>query len=207
MMKNLSIAFSLMVLLVACDKDETPKEEEEAQLAPAEFVFEGDPNVSIDYKFTSTTKGTAYKWDFGDGTTSNKKSVWHTFPTRGEYSVTLEVTTDEGTRTGAQSVNVTAEDKYLISKKWKHVSGTKNGEDYPDANGNVTQFYGNGVVYLGTLDFTWSFEDDNQVVVINYGSGYPPSRWNVIKLTAFEFVYGVESKDGDKFTYTLHPDE
>lgn len=205
-MKNLSIAFSLLVLLASCGKEEVP-EEEEVKLSPAEFVLEGDPNVSIDYKFTSTTKGSAYKWDFGDGTTSNKKSVWHTFPTRGDYTVTLEVTTDEGQRLGSKSVSVTADDKHLISKKWKHVSGTKNGEDYPDANGNVTQLYGNGVIFLGTLDFTWSFEDDNKVVVINYGSGYPPSRWNIIKLTAFEFVYGVDTDDGDKFTFTLHPDE
>jgi hypothetical protein len=37
-----------------------------------------------------------FQWDFGDGTTSTEQSPVHTYATRGEYTVTLTVTTESG---------------------------------------------------------------------------------------------------------------
>ncbi len=69
--------------------------------APLEVVLDasasGDEDGIID----------SYEWDFGDGTTSNGRTVEHTFSSNGEYTVTLTVTDNDGsTATTSKSVSV-----------------------------------------------------------------------------------------------------
>lgn len=48
-------------------------------------------------QFTNTTEGGAsYRWDFGDGSTSDEESPSHTYPGKGKYVPTLSVTTKNG---------------------------------------------------------------------------------------------------------------
>jgi PKD repeat protein len=39
--------------------------------------------------FTNKSEGTAFKWDFGDGSTSTDNSPSHTYSQSGEFDVTL----------------------------------------------------------------------------------------------------------------------
>lgn len=43
-----------------------------------------------------TSAGDKYLWDFGDGNTSTSKNPSHTYTAKGEYSVTLTITTPNG---------------------------------------------------------------------------------------------------------------
>lgn len=60
----------------------------------------GTQNVSVDFKyeitqpftvsFTNLSSGVnSYKWDFGDGETSDKKNVTHVYASAGSYTITL----------------------------------------------------------------------------------------------------------------------
>lgn len=58
-----------------------------------------------DVTFTNKTTGAvSYKWDFGDGTTSEEESPVHTYPGKGKYIPTLYATTKEGKVTEGSTV-------------------------------------------------------------------------------------------------------
>ncbi|HZE18702.1 MAG TPA: PKD domain-containing protein, partial [Candidatus Angelobacter sp.] len=61
-------------------------------------------NIPLDVDFTNqSTSGssaiTAVLWDFGDGTTSTANSTTHLYGSPGTYSISLRVTTADGTDT------------------------------------------------------------------------------------------------------------
>ncbi len=64
-----------------------------------------DDKISFDASESYDSDGsiTKYKWDFGDGSTSNSNKVNHTYTQKGEYTVTLTVTDNYG----AQSAQTT----------------------------------------------------------------------------------------------------
>jgi PKD repeat protein len=71
--------------------------------------------LSCDFTDASTdSDGTveAWSWQFGDGATSDQKNPQHTYAAGGAYSVTLEVTDNEG-GTGQAAQQVTANEKPL----------------------------------------------------------------------------------------------
>lgn len=58
-----------------------------------------------DVTFTNKTTGAvSYKWDFGDGTTSDEESPVHTYPGKGKYVPTLYATTKDGKVTEGSTV-------------------------------------------------------------------------------------------------------
>lgn len=67
---------------------------------PSAFFFtdrEGFAVQFFDSSFTSfCTEIVAWAWDFGDGATSNEQSPVHTYAERGDYTVTLTVTDNQG---------------------------------------------------------------------------------------------------------------
>jgi len=74
-----------------------------ANLPPVVSAFsvgEGDPGEPIAYSVTASDVAAdtlSYEWDFGDGTpTSDQSSGTHTFATDGVYTVTVEVTDEDG---------------------------------------------------------------------------------------------------------------
>jgi PKD repeat protein len=57
--------------------------------------------------FTNTsTGGTSYAWDFGDGNSSTEENPSHTYAANGEYTVTLSVTNGCGTVTSTETITV-----------------------------------------------------------------------------------------------------
>lgn len=66
--------------------------------------------ANVNYDGTGTV---TYSWSFGDGTTGTGKSVKHTYTTKGNYSVTLNVSDSLGS-TGSASAQVSTVDADLI---------------------------------------------------------------------------------------------
>jgi len=58
--------------------------------------------------FTNTSTGAlSYLWKFGDGTTSTNTSTSHTYPTSGNYAVTLVAYNDCGADSVTQNITIT----------------------------------------------------------------------------------------------------
>lgn len=67
------------------------------------------PDTQTGVRFMSNVTGTtpaSYRWDFGDGNTSNSANPTHTFDTPGTYTVTLEVTNCGGTVRRTMTITV-----------------------------------------------------------------------------------------------------
>ena len=61
------------------------------------FEFNQSPDNFLEYTFTnSSTGGTSFLWDFGDGNTSTEESPTHVYAIAGTYTVTLEARNDAG---------------------------------------------------------------------------------------------------------------
>lgn len=72
--------------------------------------FEGNPTsgpapLTVEWKNLSEGSIQSYLWDFGDGTTSNKKNTFHTYTRMGKYSVTLTVTGTDGNTETEEKTN------------------------------------------------------------------------------------------------------
>lgn len=93
-MKSLKLLFSLFfptacaLCFFSCKKDKVQ--------TPVDVIY----TVNVDgltATFTNQTKGvTTYKWDFGDGATSNEENPVHTYASKGKYVPTLYVSTGSG---------------------------------------------------------------------------------------------------------------
>jgi len=59
----------------------------------------GSAPLTVLYKDTSTGTPTAWKWEFGDGYTSTRKTPYHIYKNDGSYTVKLTVSNAEGTDT------------------------------------------------------------------------------------------------------------
>ncbi|MDQ1256056.1 MAG: large repetitive protein, partial [Candidatus Hydrogenedentes bacterium] len=92
---NIMLVSVLAATLVGCPPPAT---------APV-ASFTADPatgNAPLTVQFTDTSSpGTAaitsWAWDFGDGETGDEEDALHTFALPGSYTVTLTVTSDDGT--------------------------------------------------------------------------------------------------------------
>lgn len=82
--------------------------------APPAAAFEvttAGLSATFDSTGSSDSDGTiaGYRWDFGDGTSSQQANPTHTYATAGDYTVVLTVTDDDGaTDSASRSVTVTA---------------------------------------------------------------------------------------------------
>lgn len=65
------------------------------------FTFEGVRWGTYNFRVVGPTRdgGYRYEWDFGDGTTSNRREVTHYYGRSGTFSVVLSVTNPEGVKT------------------------------------------------------------------------------------------------------------
>ena len=94
--------FVLLVGCISCDNDlDLPDEGSIEDLTPplASFVFTGGDQIEnfLDFQFSNFSSGaTSFNWDFGDGTTTEDFEPLHTFPGEGSYTVTLNVSDDNG---------------------------------------------------------------------------------------------------------------
>lgn len=95
--------FSLLVFFVGCDK-----EEDELK---AEFTIDDtDPNRPI---FTCTNDEAdvlTYAWDFGNGLSSAQRSDTIFYPVKGDYKITLTITTSSDPLVATKTYTVTSND-------------------------------------------------------------------------------------------------
>jgi PKD repeat protein len=56
----------------------------------------GNKPLTVIFNDSSTNNPTSWHWDFGDGTNSTAQNPVHTYPAQGDYSVSLNVTNDDG---------------------------------------------------------------------------------------------------------------
>jgi len=83
------VAFGFIIS--SCGDDTPPSVTGEAL-----FSYETD-GLTVKFKNESTVSGkVTYLWDFGDGETSTEKDPVHTYAKKGEYTVTLTVTDEQG---------------------------------------------------------------------------------------------------------------
>ncbi|MDC0603572.1 PKD domain-containing protein [Aliiglaciecola sp.] len=121
LLKSSFIVFILMSV-IGCthfsndDEDEVQDPDPVVTIAPtAEFtssIVSGTEPLEVDFTDTSTAGTsviTTWAWDFGDGNTSTVQNPQYTYSTAGSYSVSLTVTTADGsdaiTKTDLITVN------------------------------------------------------------------------------------------------------
>ncbi len=75
---------------------------------PPTTGFTATTNVFVANFTNTTTNGTSYAWDFGDGGTSTMTNPSHTYPGDGVYTVVLTATGPCGTSTATQTVTISS---------------------------------------------------------------------------------------------------
>lgn len=88
---------NLMVLTICC-KD----------LPQASFTHEAERyEVGYLIEFTSTSsKATAYDWNFGDGNSSSEMNPSHIYDQAGTYTVQLQVSNDDGSDASSEQLTI-----------------------------------------------------------------------------------------------------
>ena len=96
-MKSSKFILSLFTLLVGVLLIASCGEDDPAPITgEALFTYEID-GYTVTFTNTSTVSGeVTYLWDFGDGETSTEENPVHTYNAKGEYTVTLTVTDEQG---------------------------------------------------------------------------------------------------------------
>jgi len=114
------------------------------------FVSERNGAAPLTVKFTDCSKSEdellLWRWDFGDGNTSNERNPLHTYNESGIYDVSLEVTNTEGakaveTKTGYIRVTEGAFDTGKPANPYPSIFGTHNGTIAPDQDIIVNRMY------------------------------------------------------------------
>ena len=132
--------------------------------------------------FTSTSSDpdgsiASYSWNFGDGATSTAQNPSHTYAAGGTYSVTLQVTDNQGAQSTTTSKNVTVTQPN--SPPVVNAGGDESAvtgllysstQSFSDANGNGPWSYqidwGDGSVSTGTRTGTGSFTVGHTYVIV-----------------------------------------
>lgn len=202
---NVRLFATLLIALTftACSKDEEPEPvitPPAPVISPAEMT--STPQNEVEYTFKAITQGSKYTWDFGDGQTGKGKTVTHTFPKAGNYTVVLKVLdTEEVEHFGEKVIDIDVDNAYILSHGWEIVSGTKEGKEYADANGSAYTFYGNGEGLAGSsIDMPWEFNGDESQVILWPGLEYEVA-WNLDELSMWEMAINFTSSKGEAYTY------
>ncbi|WP_400191783.1 PKD domain-containing protein [Hymenobacter sp. B81] len=97
----------LLLATAACKKTEG---EPEPPVLPIDVQSSGESwnGAPLTFRTVAAEWATAYRWDFGDGTTSTQSAPVHAYDQPGTYSVTLTATGAAGSATAAKSLVVTS---------------------------------------------------------------------------------------------------
>jgi PKD repeat protein len=130
----------------------------------------------------------SYDWDFGDGNTSNEENPTHTYAQNGTYTVTLNVTDDDG----ATDINTTT----------ATIADTEPTADFfgIPASGLkplTVNFTDNSTTYDGIATWEWDFGDGNTSSDQNPTHVYANEGLYNVTLTVYE-----ADGDGDSDTET-----
>ncbi len=147
------------------------------------FAINKDTQCLSGNSFVFTSKSTnsfdsilSYKYDFGDGATSNSKNATHTYTSPGKYKVILNVTTDKGcVDTGSNTVTI----EYQPVASF-NVSGTRQC-----FASNYFQFTNKSSIAVGTLvSQVYDFGDYTTTSSANPDHTYTKPGTYKIKLVA-----------------------
>lgn len=124
-------------------------------------------------KFTnSSTYGTSYSWDFGDGETSTDKNPLHSYSAGETYVVTLTTINNLGSKTYSRSVTV---DPVLVDLNLsKNTVGPNEIFTISDLNNAADDYswdFGNGVLFVGNpSNFSYSTPGDYTITATIYNA-------------------------------------
>lgn len=143
-----------------------------------------DNSIDIDGSISNCT------WTFGDGTTSySQNSTTHQYADNGTYTVTLNVTDDDGD-TGEHSVNINVSNV-----------GPTAGFTFEPSNplvGEIIWFNDTSTDQDGTIgNWSWSFADDT----VNYSQNTSHIYSN---LKSYDVTLSVTDNDGNTSSITKH---
>ncbi len=136
----------------------------------------------LEYTFTNTSKnGSTYLWDFGDGNTSTEESPTHVYGTPDAYTVTLEVTSDNGlTNTLEKGVDIQA--PVTVDCSWEIDPEDYRTVHFTDAS-------------IGAVELLWEFGDGFQFTGMSASHTYREDGiYNVI-LTSTSITGLQDSKE------------
>jgi PKD repeat protein len=154
----------LIVTVFACEDDETTS----PQPAAAFTASAVNAKIGEEIIFTNTSENaTAFRWSFGDGTTSKEISPKKSYSSSGTYTVSLLSTGEGGSTISSQNITILPDpelyfievDASLIRKFG--ISGADDVSDFLD----ITGMAGVGLAYDSTADKIY-FSDYNV-----YGEG------------------------------------
>ncbi len=180
------IAFNILTLMVgvliitSCGED-TPA----PVTGEALFTYEVD-GYKVTFTNTSTVSGTVtYAWDFGDGETSTEKNPVHTYANKGEYTVTLTVTDEQG---GTHPVTT----KIKVDKSTPVKLDDDSFDDWSTIGEGFTVADDAGSV----KSFKYDFDSDNIYFYIKQEKDYTDA-------SIFDMLVDIDPDDTTGYTYGL----
>ncbi len=114
----------------------------------------------------------SYSWDLGDGTMVNTQNVNHTYPTEGNYLISLTVNNGYCIDTTSQTVNFTYQPTYSLNLKLDTCDAKLFIEITPTSYDSIIIDYGDGTISDNLSSFyQYTNFDLNQLsIIINPGS-------------------------------------
>jgi PKD repeat protein len=109
-----ALAVVALFLLAAGSEDATAKEDAAAPSAFSMATVNPAAKSPVQFAARSERDATAWRWDFGDGSTSVSPDPVHAYASAGEYPVKLTVTTPRGSASFQKTVEVTASETLRI---------------------------------------------------------------------------------------------
>ena len=138
------------------------------------------PEASSPITFTASTSGGAgslgFSWAFGDGGTSNANPASHTYSTSGSFTVTATVTDTNGAMASSSQTMMVA--------RALTVSFTENPATPEE--GQSVSFTATSTGGVGSVAFTWTFEDGSSVTTNPATHPYTNSGSFTVSVTAVD---------------------
>ncbi|MBI1305363.1 MAG: PKD domain-containing protein [Bacteroidetes bacterium] len=147
-------------------------------IVPAPRVKFEAPNVCLGIPTDFTNRSSissgfnTYRWDFGDGDTSDFESPIHKYNTHGKYQVTLVATSNYGIKT---DTTITIEVYEIPDVQFK----VKNA-----CEGDALTFTNTTSISSGTLVFNWKFGDGTTSTAKNPTHIYSKPGGYIVSMTA-----------------------
>ncbi len=137
----------------------------------AGFDVEQSEENFLEYTFTNTSKnGSTYLWDFGDGNTSTEESPTHVYATPDNYTVTLEVTSENGL-SGTLEKGVDIQAPVTVDCTWEI-----DPEDYRTVHFSDAS--------IGAVELLWEFGDGFQFTGMSASHTYREDGIYTVTLTS-----------------------
>ncbi|ELR72707.1 hypothetical protein C900_01086 [Fulvivirga imtechensis AK7] len=157
----------------------------------AHFTIDPDPGenpmlAGIEYSFTPEYSGDAYKWRFGDGSTSRSINPVHTYNSPGVYDIILEVSNGACKDEQMKTLEVISNETLFIPNVFSPTSS--------NSDNNVVKVYGEN---LSPNDFTFQIYNRWGKVV------YSTTNLTEAQEKGWNGTSGGEEKENNVFTYIV----